>query len=125
MADEKWPYHIAFRDDEDRIQYFLTVVFEGSRKPPPEYSAGVLIKSIERLKTSMDRNLVGLKDLKMSTDANLKGIEVLRASTEASSHEANHLSASIKKLTAWLVGLTVTAVLLAVISLVVLWTSAQ
>lgn len=139
MEDDKWPYHISYRDDEDRIQYFLTVVFEGRIKPPPEYSAGVLIKSIERLKASTDKNfeglqdlkatteksLEGLRDLKAATDANLKGIETLRESIATSSSEANNLARAIKKLNAWLVGLTIAAVALAGISLYVLIHSAK
>jgi len=111
MEDEKWPYYISYRDDEDRIQYFLNVVFEGRIKAPAEYALAVLIKSVERLKAS--------------TDENLKGIERLRASTEESSSQANRLSAALKKLSGWLVGLTAAAVVLALLSLYVLFTSAK
>jgi hypothetical protein len=78
-------------------------------KVRPEYSMALLIKSIERLKASTDKNLEGLMDLK--------------ASMEKSSSEANRLSAAIKKLTGWLVGLTIAAVVLAAVSFFVLWKS--
>jgi hypothetical protein len=42
---------------------------------------------------------------------------------EKSSTDANNLSAAIKKLTGWLVGLTIAAVALAAVSLFVLWKS--
>jgi hypothetical protein len=68
-----------------------------------------------------------------STDAKLlqaeailiKSIERLRVSTEQSAREANRLSSTIKKLTAWLVGLTVAAVALAGLSVYVLFRSAK
>jgi len=111
MEDERWPTHISYRDDDDRIQYFLGAVLERGLKPPPEYALALLIKSVERLKAS--------------TDENLKGIERLKDSTEKSSNEANLLSSAIKKLTRWLVWLTATAVILAVLSLYVLFRSAK
>jgi hypothetical protein len=49
--------------------------------------------------------------------------ERLKLSTEESSKQANLLSSSIKKLTGWLVGLTVATVVLAAASLFVLWKS--
>ena len=51
--------------------------------------------------------------------------ERLKRSTEESSKQANLLSSAIKKLTGWLVGLTIAAVALAAVSLYVLWTSAK
>jgi hypothetical protein len=51
--------------------------------------------------------------------------ERLKRSTEESSKQANLLSSAIKKLTGWLVGLTIAAVVLAAVSLFVLWTSAR
>jgi hypothetical protein len=49
--------------------------------------------------------------------------ERLKLSTEESSKQANLLSSAIKKLTAWLVGLTFAAVALAAVSLFMLWKS--
>lgn len=51
--------------------------------------------------------------------------ERLKQSTEESSKQANLLSSAIKKLNVWLVGLTATAVILAGLSLYVLFTSAK
>lgn len=110
MDDEKWNYNIGYKNDEDRIQYLLTVVFEG-KKAPLEYALAVLIKSVERLKAS--------------TDENRKAVEDLKASTDKSSSEANTLSAAIKRLTARLVWLAVAAVAFAAVSLFLLWKSAN
>lgn len=49
--------------------------------------------------------------------------ERLKLSTEESSKQANLLSSSIRKLTGWLVGLTAAAVILAGLSLYVLFSS--
>jgi hypothetical protein len=63
--------------------------------------------------------------LKRATEENREAIDKLRVSTEESSRQANRLSARIKNLTGWLVGLTTVAVVLTALSLYVLFISAK
>lgn len=107
--DEKKPGS-AFKTFEEREEMFWTGIVENQQPLSRNgYAEAMLIRGNERLKRA--------------TEANLEAIEKLRVSTERSSNEANNLARAIKKLNVWLVGLTFAAVLLAAVSLYVLWKS--
>jgi hypothetical protein len=101
MEDTKWPF--SFKDDEDRLVFFFDATLGRGIKAPPEIALAILVKSVERLKVSMDRNheIIGR----------------LWASTEESSHQANRLSRVIKNLTWILVGLAVVSLYIFIKSL--------
>lgn len=102
----------GFKSFEEREDMFWTAIVENYQTlPHAGYAEALLIRGNERLKRA--------------TEANLEAIEKLRVSTERSSSEANALSAAIKRLTGWLVGLTIAAVVLAAVSLCVLWISVK
>lgn len=102
----------GFKSFEERENMFWTAIVENNQTlPRAGYAGALLIRGNERMKRA--------------TEASLEAIDKLRVSTERSSSEANALSAAIKKLTGWLVGLTIAAVVLAAVSLYVLWTSVK
>jgi hypothetical protein len=110
MNDEK--SGSSFKTFEEREEMFWTGIVENLRPISRNgYAEAMMVRGNERLKRA--------------TEANLEAIEKLRTSMERSSNEANNLASAIKKLTGWLVGLTVAAVVLAAVSLYVLWISTK